>query len=891
MNNIIPIEKSIYIAIPSSYNTTQRGSFFEKLCAQILSKQSYAIESMEIRKSGMEVDIEARHTPSDKKVYVECKFYNNKYTLESSILDLCFSQSFRGGHDAIALFSTVKLGKDAQAVLEDYKNSKVDFSFYDAQEILNSLIVSGLVKDVQVKDLKPNYSNATLLIHPEISPHWLYQEIEDGTPTHLVYQSLGESTSYEKLRKILDDENKFLGLDLKKFNSEHEIEQNPSFQTKEIVSNIILADDIMDYKPCRPQDFVGREDIQKEIWDFLDAVREHRTDCRILSLTGSSGNGKSSLVANLAHRFKNIKWKNKFFLYPVDIRSARGPRFVAEVVTKAFNTALKEKFIDLNISFKVENINEILNGTDFRLCDEYLIENNKVLIIFFDQFEEVFMKEDLFSLFEAFKRFGLDVAGERTNLVLGFSWRNGIFLGDDNPAYSLWNELKDHRTEKRLKLFDEKDSSQMISTFERSESIKLNTPLKRRLIQQAQGFPWLLKKLCIHLFKKINEGISQELLLINQLQIKTLFDEDLERPNREVDCLKYVALNSPVDRYQTTQEFGEGTVSRLISDRLLIKTGEKISVYWDVFRDYLKTNEAPIISWAYMPTTTISSAIKLLNLINETPSPTYERLIESSSYSRGTLQNIIMDLQSFSLVEKLDDGVFHLTTSLDQAPKKIRDQLVGHAVYIRCLEQIKLIDTGFIKLNEVNEIIDDIYAKSKNPNQYQNRILSWLKFAGLVNQVGQSLRLHKNDTYSPEYGSVSSKTRDSLFVAASTFENATLLIKRLRTEVEIDSQEKGLRNVILDLVNLGICTRKGSFVTLLPSKHSDLDAETFLAIHVNKADTILLLQNLQQKLGDDLDHLAIEMAKELNKDWLLSSGQRYVRALIRYNSCAQKRLL
>lgn len=887
MNNIIPIEKSIYIAIPSSYSTTQKGGFFEKLCAQILSKQSYAIESMEIRKSGMEVDIEARHTPSDKKIYVECKFYNNKYTLESSILDLCFSQSFRGGHDAIALFSTVKLGKDAQAVLEDYKKRKVDFSFYDTQEILNSLIVSGLVKDIQANDLKPNYSNATLLLHPEISPHWLYQEIEDGTPIHLVYQSLGSTASAERLRKILDKENIFLGLDLKNINADNGVEKPSTYQTKEIVSNIILADDIMDYKPCRPQDFVGREDIQKEIWEFLDAVREHRTDCRILSLTGSSGNGKSSLVANLAHRFTNIKWKNKFFLYPVDIRSARGPRFVAEVVTKAFNSALKEKFIDLNLSFKVENINEILNGADFNSCDSYLRDNNKVLIIFFDQFEEVFMKEDLFTLFEAFKRFGLDIAGEKTNLVLGFSWRNGIFLGDDNPAYSLWNELKDHRIEKKLKLFDERDSSQMISTFERSESIKLTSPLKRRLIQQAQGYPWLLKKLCIHLFKKINEGISQELLLINQLQIKTLFDEDLERPNREVDCLKYVALNSPVNRYQTTQEFGEGTVSRLISDRLLIKTGEKISVYWDVFRDYLKTNEAPIISWAYMPTTNISSALKLLKLIDETSSPTYEDLIDSSNYSRGTLQNIMMDLQSFSLVKKLDNGVFQITTDIDQVPKKVRDQLLGHSVYIRCLEHIKFFDSDFIKLSEVNEIVNDIYPKSKNTNHYLIRIFSWLKFAGLVNQVGHSIRLHKSDTYSPEYGNPDNKSRDSLFVAASTFENAVILIQRLRNEVEIDSKEAGIRNVILDLINLGICTRKNGNISLLPSKYSDLDPITFLGIHVLKTDTILLLQKLQQKYGDNLDKLAFEMASELNKNWRLSSGQRYVRALIRYNNCAQ----
>ena len=39
----------------------------------------------------------------------------------------------------------------------------------------------------------------------------------------------------------------------------------------------------------------------------------------------------------------------------------------------------------------------------------------------------------------------------KTNVVVGFSWRTGIFLGNDNPAYGLWYDLRDHRTERKLK--------------------------------------------------------------------------------------------------------------------------------------------------------------------------------------------------------------------------------------------------------------------------------------------------------------------------------------------------------------------------------------------------------------------------------------------------------
>jgi len=610
----IPIEKDIIVSVPTSYSNTKKGSFFEKLCADILSKQSYEIIGLEVRKTGMEVDIEAIHKPSSKKLYVECKFYNSK-KIDANIIDLCYAQAFRSKKDSIALFSTSPLGKDAQGAYQQYVEEGIEYSFYDREEILNALEVSGKVKNINSIRLTSSVTHASLLIHPEIPMTWLFQEVYDGTPLNLIAWTGDSIINLERIREILNAESLFEGLNIIPYKKDENKSREEITHQKEIVSGIVLADDIMDYKPCQPKYFVGRETIQKEVWDFLDSVRDHNTDSRLLSLIGSSGNGKSSLVAYLSERFRNVKWKNKFYLYPVDVRSARGARFVSEAVVKAFNAAINDKFIQLESSFIIENTSDITSGKKFQECTKYLEENQKVLVIFFDQFEEVFMKEELFGLFRAFERFALDTAAEKTNFVVGFSWRSGITLGEENPAYAMWNKLKDFRVDKKLVLFDIKDSSKMISTFEKDSGYKLSKSLRKRLIQQAQGLPWLLKKLCIHLFKKINDGISQEELLVSQFQIKTLFDEDLERPDKERACLKYVANNSPVDQYETTKEFGQQTVANLIAERLLIKTGEKISVYWDVFRDYLITDNAPIIPWSYMPSSSINMSLSLLSKI------------------------------------------------------------------------------------------------------------------------------------------------------------------------------------------------------------------------------------------------------------------------------------
>ncbi len=167
MNRAIPIERDALIVVPESYSESKKGAFFEKICADILRKQSYEISNIEIRKTGMEIDIQARHTPSGKSVYVECKFYNSK-KIDAGVVDLCFAQATRAKIDRIALFSTAKLGKDAQGAYETYRGMEgCDYSFYGLEEILNALIVSGKVQEYEESKLAANITHATLLIHPE----------------------------------------------------------------------------------------------------------------------------------------------------------------------------------------------------------------------------------------------------------------------------------------------------------------------------------------------------------------------------------------------------------------------------------------------------------------------------------------------------------------------------------------------------------------------------------------------------------------------------------------------------------------------------------------------------------------------------------------------------
>lgn len=890
MQRVVPIERDIIVAVPSSYTTTQRGSFFEKFCADILRKQSYEITGMEVRVTGMEIDIQAIHKPSGTKLYVECKFFNTK-KIDSNIIDLCYSQAFRARMKSIALFSTAPLGKDAQGAYQEYvSREECDYSFYDREEIISALEACGKIQSISQLKLSSNITHATLLVHPEISFTWLFQEVRDGVPQNLIAYSGKSSVDCSRVREILDAEELFENLNIKNYL----VESSPPPTSidlqyeREVVSGIVVADDVMDYKPCRPEDFVGRDAIQKEIWDYLESVREHKTSTRLLSVTGSSGNGKSSLVAFLAERFKNVKWKNKFYLYPVDVRSSRGAKFVSEAVVKAFNSALRDGFISIDGDFSIENVNDITSGASFKRCSDFLHENDKVIIIFFDQFEEVFMKEELFSLFRAFERFALDVSSDKSNLVVGFSWRSGITLGDENPAYSMWNRLRDFRIDKKLTQFDVKDSSGLISTFEKNLGFKLNKSLRGRLIQQAQGFPWLLKKLCIHLFKKIQGGVSQEQLLISQLQIKSLFDEDLERPDKETACLRFVANNSPVDQYEATKEFGHKTINNLLSDRLLIKTGEKISVYWDVFRDYLKTNEAPMIPWSYMPSSTINMALSVLRKLSDGDGKTIAEILISAGYKKGTLTNIMMDLQSFSLIEKKEDEKFHLTCLPEDVPEIIRSHLKGHAIYAKAVALVNDSQQDTITPEEFSSIIKGIYSNKGGdiPKGYSARLLSWLKYAGLMGSLVHNIRVFRDKEYAPEFTHTSTSSRDYMFMAATTPWNVVKIILKLKeSKILSIAEQKNLRarNSVADLISLGICT-KNADSALVFSKNIDtsLSAEQLIASSVSRSDSVLILKGIMDNKETTKEELPEKFKTVLGKSWKDSSSRRYVNGLTKY---------
>ena len=164
------------------------------------------------------------------------------------------------------------------------------------------------------------------------------------------------------------------------------------------------------------------------------------------------------------------------------------------------------------------------------------------------------------------------IDGAQENIVLGFSWKSDGIIPQEHPAYYMWQTLKDRRSEFELIPFNTTEVSHALTLFSKELGHPINPKLKRFLSDNCQGFPWLLKKLSIHVFKMVQEGKDQIDILGEDLSIKNLFDADLMLQNAELACVNKIAAESPAEFYQIENAFGADVVRALVNKRLVIRS-------------------------------------------------------------------------------------------------------------------------------------------------------------------------------------------------------------------------------------------------------------------------------------------------------------------------------
>lgn len=742
---------NIEICTPSSATTKDKGDLLEKLSKNMLEAQNYFVQE-EVRKTGSELDLLCEHRVSKKKIYVECKAFRDKKIDAPIIRQLLGTVVFEDYAEGW-LIATSEFSKDAKGFCEELPKrphgNKI--SIYSSTQIIESLQSSRLVSAIPREHLEnhidPNRIGQWYLLITSFGNYWASTILSAGIPTNIIcyYAKTGMLVEdQELLDNIASTDSSLSKLDFSKIiNTKKDIKPLTDSQIE--VVEVQRGEDWNDYRPARPQDFVGRTKDIQEIFDFFKKIRAKEVSTRIFAITGNSGLGKSSLIITLSEKAKNRHQKQKLFLYAIDVRAAKSPEYIYSALLKTLKEAQQKGFGDSDIKLQITNVNHPLESESISKYLFSLEDSKQLIVLVFDQFEELFSKPELFELFTNATNISLDASSLKANLCIGFAWKTDSTTHSEHPAYFFWHRLSDHRIVRKLNPFSDRESNAVINKFEDVIGEKVHSDLRHNLIVSSQGYPWLLKKLCIHLHEKILSGQRQEELLENKLDISSLFASDLEELNgHEVRALKFIAQRAPVDLVDTIDTCGEDVVISLLHKRLIIKSGIRLNIYWDIFREYILTQSIPIISLRYLPSNDFIAIWNVAQHLSDIPISISD-LEAKTNLSDGTIQNIGTDLLTFGIAVRensqysLSDEILALGNSIESILSLMREKFKKHILTL----SLKDLPNGTnITLAFFIDVMKNIYSDNnyadKTWRYYAIRMCKWLEITGFLNPTEET---------------------------------------------------------------------------------------------------------------------------------------------------------
>lgn len=633
---------------------------------------------------------------------------------------------------------------------------------------------------------------------------------------------------------------------ISKYNKRQSEKEQKVVNEKDTITEIRESENWYDYTPASIKHFIGRNNLKREIRVFIDNVRKHQTIDRIFLLDGKSGWGKSSLLAELRGSSHTLKyWKRRMHVIAVDTRSANTVNFIGLAFKKLVTTALSSGFIPINIFSKELCITSPYNILDDDSVKELFAElkkQKKVLVLVFDQFEDKFRDE---KLFDAFYQFCIDVHEIKENLVVGFSWKSEINVPFGNKASNKFNQLRDYAKCITVPEFNQNDAKQVVRQLESSIGKPIGNDLERRLIESSQGYPWLIKKLCIHTLKQYEKGKTIEELLEQELNYKELFDNDLLEVGKEAKrLLDHIARRAYDGNPFDISELDDQTqtlIDQLIHMRLVIRTGTTYNIYWDIFRDYIVTYEIPVLGESYLIRQSGNTCLDTFLIFEKAKILSLNDLIESypKKISEKAISNILLELRSLGLVRKQKGiEIFEVTEKVTSVSKEffqsyITEKFENYTPYIELLK----LNKSKISTDDIKDVLKKIFKTEKFEENtwhaYAKQLAIWFGLSNLdiKNKLDESKRGRggysiDKDNHIPYYS------------PATLFESYNSI-----------QQGKPLNNrKVRDLYLLGLYNEKGELITEIK------DIREFVysrAIEINKIKEVIVLlkanPNLSQK--------------------------------------------
>ncbi|MCC6009223.1 MAG: restriction endonuclease [Rhodobacteraceae bacterium] len=809
----------VEICTEEKATTSDKGSVLEQFVGRFLGTQGQKVTT-QVRLTGMEVDLLCSDRDTSEVTLVECKAYRNPLSADA-ISKLLGNVVLR---DASAgwLISTHDLTKDGKGIKHDWKTKppteRRKLRIYEPEDLVKRLITANLVinpEQISSKARSEGKADQAYLLITHRGEFWALPAADTSTgvtETCELFKASDGSRADAFVDWIQNTNTSLSDLSWIKSSTNTSSSRSLEAEMQSIVS-VPMADTWSDLRPSRPIDFVGRESVIDRVLNFLTKVNDRQTTTRLLALKAPSGWGKSSSILKVADTAKRKKYRKRFFTFPVDSRAATSKRFPELALASAIRHAVSSGFISAAGELRFGGASNFFDTDAMSNFLAALELENKVICLIFDQFEELLYKPELSEVFDEMRKLCASIESAQGSIAVGFSWRTDGTITTEHKAYHLWHELEDRRLEIDLPPFNDKEVSKAIGRFGSELGQNVHPQLRRVLIDNCQGYPWLLKKLCVHVYDMVKEGRDQAEIIGQGLNIEDLFRKDLEKlSSAELACVRQIARESPAEYFKVDQLHGDKVLNALIQKRLVIRSGTRLTVYWDIFKDYVISEQIPFIPKTYMPQSNYSRYVPAVNFLRDHTSVTYDQLGRAMELTHASVDNLVRDLVNLGHAStNRKEGVVSPAYKSDSEAYKIAfDFWATHEVVRRIRAEA---DSGLIPKDRLEEIFKEITARSQFSSKthviYFRRTLRWLLSVGLIVEHPDEYRF-QSDARATELDALEvrydRKRRTGIFIGEANTLSSLAALKALPangcTRRELENLSS--RNAVSALFSLGL---------------------------------------------------------------------------------------
>ncbi len=636
----------IFASGRSQHTRTQaRGKLFAEMMTRVLNHDGYRVDHiLHSDPAQMEIDVQGKHRETGFPFYAACRF--SETPMPERDLQAFFGRYMIKWHTdrrCHGLFIVLP-GLDGAAIKfyrEHIKNNTHVTTFlYDEDDARKAISeMPGHVSPDRIAGRIPpdiGKPGEGILLYTEKGVFWAYPIISHGekTPDKIaLFDGKGELISDRSIIGYLAK----LDPAIANFDNISAGKTGPLqpglFQDADPIVEVNGSSSCFEYQfPASPRYFVGRKSLFSTLDSFSGQVIHNQTTHRGIVFEGPTGWGKSSMVlASVAHL-----QKMGHFAVAVDCRTASSSTFIPRVIEYTVG-----KFGDLDGRIVETNQKKKISGFDSAVSiildtGQILESQNKLLFIFFDQFENILFLPDVLN---QIKNLFLKIVEKQTNVILGFT---------SSQAFSnkQLDAVADECRKMILTTFSKAEIGMLLKKLGKELDETLTKGLQSFLVKFSKGYPWLLKILCFHVMVARQSGIPQSDIPGILIGIEELFQQELQYlSDTEQATLHQIAKSIPGQPSAPLEIFDPKAVQKLIHQGLINRIGNIVDISWSIFRGYLNTGDLPFHD-RYLLNTAVGQVFHALKILHAA-----EGILDVSGFKN---QISLSELAFYGLAKDMD---------------------------------------------------------------------------------------------------------------------------------------------------------------------------------------------------------------------------------------------